>query len=450
MTRKRICSSIFLLAVLALNGHAQNTKVITGATLIDGTGRAPIKDAVIVIEGTRISVVGTRAKVKIPKGAQMLDARGKYVIPGLADMHNHLGRGDISGARRNLKQNLAHLLGWGITMVFDTGISMADFAELKSAAAEDTSPYPRFFAVAYFTAKGGYGGTSGSYMPDRPEEARANVREAKAVGVDAVKIAYDDMARSRKPLPMLKYDVLAAIIDEAHKQGLKAYSHVTSLQYAKEFLRAGGDGLVHSVSTDLVDAEFISLMRKNKAVYIPTLSMFETMAGEKPIASWVEREANFDLRRVIAKEVYAALLDPATPQRLMPQFGEYAYAYIRAHRPILMANVKKLFDAGVVVVCGTDTGVPGVLLGVASQMEPTLYVEAGLTPAQALRTATINAARMIGRETDLGTVEAGKLADLVILDADPLADISNIRQLNRVIKGGVVYDPAVVVKSTVN
>ena len=116
-------------------------------------------------------------------------------------------------------------------------------------------------------------------------------------------------------------------------------------------------------------------------------------------------------------------------------------AFTKQHLPIQKANLKKVFDAGVPIVLGTDSGFFGVFLGVSTQIELELLVEAGLKPEDALRTATTNAARMVGREKDLGTVEPGKLADLVILDADPLVDIRNVTRIHRTLKGGVVYEP---------
>lgn len=429
----------FLAFGLCLDAGAQDFKVIHGATVIDGKGGAPIRDGVIVIEGSRIREVGTGTSVTIPMGSEIIEGKGKFVIPGLADMHNHLGRGDLASAPQSVKANMAFMLALGFTTIFNPASSPAEYDEARKLTAQDDSPYPRFYGVKYFTAKGGYGFTPGAYRPETVEQARAMVKEAKSFNPDALKIAYDDLGRSLpKPLPMLSRELLEAIIDEGHKQGLKSYAHVTSLPYAKEYLRAGGDGLVHSASTGPVDDEFFGLMKKNGALYIPTLALFEAMAD---FTGWAKRLQEMDVRGVVPKEIHDVMTDPATAKRVEARFGPTTYAFMRQQIQTIRSNTKKVFDAGIPVVMGTDTGVPGVQLGLSSQMELVLYVESGLTPLQALQTATINAARVFGKDKELGTIEPGKLADLVILDADPLADMKNIRMVNRVIKGGVIFDP---------
>jgi imidazolonepropionase-like amidohydrolase len=435
---------LFLLSSVIANGQSQTTKAITGATLIDGTGRAPVKDAVIIIEGTRIREVGPRDRTQIPRGAQVIDVPGMYVAPGLADMHNHLGDGTFSlnQGDPDLRKNFKEMLGWGFTFIFAPGhIDLKSSADLKRLAADDAAPCPHFLGVGLrFGAKGGHGSTLSAYTPDTPDEARGDVRELKAAKVYAVKIIYDDLGYvTKEPRPMLKPEVVAAIIDEAHKQGLKAYVHAPVLKYAKEVLRDGADGLMHGIISDPVDEEFISLMKRNGAVYIPTHAIFESIAD---LGGWARREASFDQRGLIPRRVYEVGMSPATVKQWEARWDNLAY--IKERLPILRANTRKVWDAGILVVAGSDTGSSGsgVVLGVSSQLELTLLVEAGLTPGEALQAATINAARMVGREGEFGTVERGKLADLLILEADPLADIGNVRRIYRVVKGGVVHDPA--------
>ena len=429
---------IVVVASVAATASAGDAVVISGATVIDGTGRAPVKDAVIVIQGGRIAQVGPRPEVKIPEDAQAIEAGGKFVIPGLADMHNHLGDGTFNFLGQSEKKNLARLLGAGVTLTFDTACEMKVFVELKAAAKDDAAPFPRFFAAGHiFSAKGGWPVGPECYTPATADEARANVRELKAAGVDAIKLIRDDMSWLRKkPFPLLEPDVMAAIIDEAHRQGLKAYAHAPILKYAKEALRAGADGLVHGIISDPVDDEFLALMKKNRAIYIATMSLFEACAD---LSAWVKRESAFDDRGVMPRETYESVGSPFSLIGWNLMWDNTGYA--KQRMPVLRANLKAVHDAGIPVVAGTDTGVPGVLLGVSSQMELLLHVEAGLRPEDALRAATVGAARMLGLGRELGTVEPGKLADLLILDADPLADIRNVRRIHRVVKGGVARDP---------
>ncbi|HET9192292.1 MAG TPA: amidohydrolase family protein [Vicinamibacterales bacterium] len=414
--------------------------VITGATLIDPTA-APVADAVIVIGGSRITQVGTAASVKPPAGADVIDARGKFVIPGLADMHNHLGAGGMSlgPQRENYVGNLGRLLAVGVTTVFDPGVGESDFASLKSAAAADAAPYARFFGTGpAITIPGGSLGEQGP-APTTVEDARAVVQKLKAANVDAIKIHRDDLAwASKRTMQPMALDVLQALVDETHRLGLRAYVHAPQLLRAKEALRAGVDGLMHGIVDEPIDQEFIALMQKNRAVYVPTLGMFEDVAD---VGAFGKRQAPYwDQLGLQPPGIYQFLTSPQGVQIFQSFLSNTAFT--KEHLPILRGNLQRTFAAGIPIVMGSDTGFFGVLLGVATPLEMELMVEAGLTPAQAIGAATINAARMIGRDKEQGSVEAGKLADLLILDANPLDDIGAIRRLHRVVKGGVVHDPA--------
>jgi imidazolonepropionase-like amidohydrolase len=211
--------------------------------------------------------------------------------------------------------------------------------------------------------------------------------------------------------------------------------HAPTLRHAKEALQAGADVLVHSIADAPVDAEFIGLMKKNRATYMTTLALYISAVD---VAAWMRRLEEMDERKVIPRDIYQGF----ESEKGARDFHAFVGFISKEQSLLLGKNLRTIYDAGIPVLAGTDTSVPGVLLGVSSQTELVLMVEAGLTPAEALRAATINAAKFLGREKEQGTVEAGKLADLVILDGDPLADIRNIRKTHRVIKGGVIYDPA--------
>ena len=441
---------IFLLfcCVMTLPAQTRELIVIRGGTLISPTASEPVKDAVIIIEGSRIKEVGTTAKTRIPSNSRMIDASGKYIIPGLADMHQHLGEGnfELNQGEADYRKNLASLLGWGVTMVFSFGTpEIETFTELKRLSAREDSSYPHFFGVGILLrAPEGHGSLQGGFTPDTADDARKQVRTLKAAGVDAIKLVHTDLRYvTTEPRPLLKPEVLAAIVDEAHKLGLKAYVHAPVLAHAKEALRAGVDGLVHGVLSDPVDDEFIELMKRNQAIYIPTHSIFEA-AGD--IGAWARRAAAFDERGMIAKEVLAVGLSPANVTRWEEKWNNLPY--MKERLPILRSNLKRVWDAGILVVAGSDTGNSGAgtLLGLSSQLELWLMVESGLSAAQVLQSATINAAQMVGRQKDMGTIEPGKVADLVLLDADPRADIRNVRNIFKVVKGGVVKDQATLLR----
>lgn len=437
LSRLLLLAGLLLLPTLT-PGQTVVVNAITGATVIDGTDRAPIRDAVIVIRGSRISQVGSRREVRIPPGARIISARGKFVIPGLGDAHNHIdqdGYGMESGPPESIKR-LARMLAWGFTTIVDPGTREHDlFPEYKRLSAADDAPYPHYFGVGRgLGARNGYGQLN-AYRPETPEEARAMISELKAARVDAVKVYYSDLIYvSQKTRPLLTPELLAAIIDEAHRQGLKVYAHAPVLNYAKAALRAGVDGLVHGILSEPVDDEFIALMKKNRAVYIPTFAVFDSIAD---LNSWAREAASLDVRQVIRREVYEIGMKPETRQTW--EAGWDNLSYMKERLPNLRKNLKKVYAADILVVCGSDLS--GAMMGISSQMEIFRMVAAGLTPQQAIQTASLNVALMLGREKEQGTIEAGKLADLLILDADPLADIRNLRFIHRVIKGGAIYEP---------
>jgi imidazolonepropionase-like amidohydrolase len=410
-----------------------------GCTLIDGTARQPLRDAVIVIDGSRITQVGARGAVSVPPGATVIDGQGKFVIPGLADMHHHMISGAMDGVR-SLQASLRRVLALGITTLFNPSISLKDFVAMKALSSSDAAPFAHFFGTGPMIATNGnfLGALEGGLMPGTPQEAQAAVQQLKAAGVDAVKVERDDASWSiKRKAPLMPLDVLGAAVKEAHQQQLKVFAHAPMLRAAKEALRAGVDGLMHGIIDQPVDQEFLGLMKKNGASYVSTMGLYHDVAD---VSAWSTRQgASWDRVGFVPQRLYAPLASRAGAAKFEEQFDNKAS--VKANLPVQRANLKRVFDAGVPVVLGTDTGFPGMFIGVSTQIELELLVDAGLTPADALRTATINAARMIGQEKNLGTLEAGKAADLVILDADPLADIRNVTHVFRTLKGGVAYEP---------
>jgi imidazolonepropionase-like amidohydrolase len=437
---KRIIVAVMLLTSFSTHYAGQQSPaptVLHHVTVIN-PGSPPLSDMTILITGGRIAAVERADAFTIPAGAQIIDGRGKFVIPGLMDMHHHLLSGSFP-PRPNLQPNLGRVLAVGVTTVFDPSLGRQDFARLKAAAAADSSAYARFFGTGpMFTVKGDTLADADAPTPETPAQAEAAVKELKALGVDAIKVQRDDLSWAVKGSgTVMPLEVLTAIVKEAHTQGLKVYAHAPLLKLAKEALSVGVDGMMHGILDEPVDAEFLSLMKKNGAVYVPTLALYEDVAD---IAAFARRQAvHWDRAKFQPPAIYAPFTDPAGVRQIESFLNNTAFTKERIK--VARANVKRVFDAGVPVALGTDTGFFGVFLGVATQIELELLVEAGLTPAEALRTATINAARMIGKERDLGAVEAGKFADLVILDANPLDDIRNVTRIHKVIKGGVQYEP---------
>lgn len=434
MNRSSLIASVLLLSARSLTAQTQ-TLVLRHVGVVDvAAGQSRTRRTVVIRQG-RIEEIVEDGKTALPDAAQVIDEAGKFLIPGLADMHNHLT--NPVGPPQDVVRFLAGLLPWGVTTVFSPSLSFEDFGRAKEAASGENPDLPRFYGVGpAFTAPGGHMARfePAVEIPRTAEAARAAVRARKAASVDAVKVIFDDMRFGGRPaLPAMTPEILLAILDEAHRQGLKVYAHATTLEYAKTFLRAGGDGLVHGIVDQPVDDEFLSLMKTRGRFYIATLTLWEAVHD---IAGFAAREAEFDRNHRNPETVYAAFRNPKVVEQANIRFRG---ALPEENVKISMANLKRVAGSGIPVATGTDTGVPGVLPGVASQLELVLFVEAGLSPAEALRASTLTAQRILGRDRELGEVAVGKAADLVLLDGDPLSDIHNIARVHAVIKGGVLH-----------
>jgi len=418
-TRIRLISLLLVTHTIAV----AQPLVLTNGTIVDSTYEQPVFTASIVINGECIEYVGDLGQFELPEDARIIDISGKYVIPGLIDTHNHLEFGHHSSTLGpDAVLNLLPV--WGVTAVYDTTIDMESFRKLRSEA-NTKDIRARFFAVGRsIGAKDGWGGTlTDGYTPANEEQARIAVRELASAGVDGIKLVYDDMSHfGYGPWPMLKAPVMQAIVDEAHKQSLKAYVHAPILEHAKTALRAGADVLVHGIISDPVDEEFLQLMRANDAYYVPTHILYELYANKPAMSTRLEA---LDHRMLIDREIYRSLL-----------VGRQQNPNVGAKLPVLRENLRRIVEAGIPVAMGTDTGVPGVLAGIASQMELVLYVESAMSPLQALAAATTLAAELIGQGEHMGSISPTKYADLVVLESDPLQDIRNISDIWAVMIGG--------------
>jgi imidazolonepropionase-like amidohydrolase len=388
-----------LSAAAAANVAAQTTKAFTGATLIDGTGRAPIANATIVVRDGRVVAAGPAASVAVPAGAERVSLAGKTVIPGLVNAHGH-----VTDADRDLKTYAAY----GVTTVFSLGGEPP--AVFAARAAQSTASLNR--SRVYLAGP--------VLAPRTPEEAREQVAQVAAQKVDIVKIRVDDnLGTTAKMTP----EVYRAVIDEAHKRGLRVAVHLFYLADAKSILDAGGDLVAHSIRDADVDADVIAKLKKSGVCVSPTLMReVSTFVYE----STPDFFADSQFLAHANPEWVATLKEPARQQAM--RTSESARRY-KVALEVASRNLKKLVDAGVPIAMGTDTGPTGRFQGYFELMELELMVKAGLTPSQALAAATRDAARCMKLDRDLGTLEPGKWADFVALNADPLADIHNIRRI---------------------
>lgn len=435
-----------LLACLLAAGCAHGPKpadpasrvVLDGARVFDGeTLSGP---ATVVLEGAYIRAVGPRGSVPVPPGARVVDYTGKTILPGLIVAHAHVGhtRGLEMGpefyTRELVAQQLDRYQAYGVVAVNSLGMNPPLFYTLRRELNGHTS------GADLYGAGPGLGAPQGAPPPQmkiaddqvaRPrtaEEARALVRDMAERGVDMIKLWVDSMGGKQ---PKLAPAVYRAAIDEAHRNGVKAAAHIHDLEDARALAEAGIDVIAHGVRDQRVDDAFIQTLKARGIWYIPTVQLDEAnyIYAEHP--AWMN--APF-FRAAVDPELQRHFEDP-TWQRETLASPEAAKA--RQAVAINQENLRLLHEAGVKLGFGTDSGaLPHRIPGFAEHRELELMVQAGLTPAQALRVATRNSAELLGLK-DRGQIAPDMLADLVVLDADPTEDIRHTQRIHTVWRRGV-------------
>ena len=421
---------------------------LTNVTVIDGTGSAPKPNQTIVIQNGRIAEVGPASSVRAPAGARTMDLAGSTVIPGIVGMHDHLFYTAAGGRAAQMSFTGPRLyLGSGVTTIRTTG-GRAPYAEINTKEAIDSgrTPGPRVHLTAPYIT-GGSGGSAGSMAEiTTPEAARRFVAYWAQEGATWIK-AYTDIRRAE----------LQAAIDEAHKRGMKVTGHLCSVSF-REAVELGIDNLEHGL---LTATDFDP---QKKADLCPPGSV-----GRVSVASMTSDTASSTIAAMTKKGVgmtsTLAVYEPFVPNRpvkdertleaMSPEVRQ-AYLGIRtqidtaknwAFTPAALKNAMAFehafVKAGGLLAAGVDpTGFGGALPGFGDQRNYELLIEAGFTPAQTVQIMTLNGAKILGVSDKLGTVERGKLADLVVLQGDLAADPSVIRKVTTVFKDGVGYDSA--------
>jgi imidazolonepropionase-like amidohydrolase len=443
----RLAAVVLLLGAAAA---AADDLAVVGATLFDGTGRPPVADAVLVVSGDHIRAAGPRSTVSIPKGVRIVDGRGRWLVPGLVDAHVHFFQSggaytrpdvidlrahrtyerEIALIKERLPRTFARYLLSGITTAVDVGGPFWNFEVRDRARA--TPLAPRVFVAGPLIS-----------TVDRPQldlgdppivkiadpaGARELVKREVARRPDLVKVWFiyrpgDDLAAGKA--------IVAATVEESRAHGLRVAVHATQLETARAAVEAGAAVLVHSVTDKPVDEAFVKLLLDRRVIYIPTLFVGQgydlVLSG-----SWAPTAAE---KRLGDPDAIATFEEIKT----FPEFKP------RSPRPdvgrVAAANLKRLAEAGVTIAAGTDAGNIGTLHGPSLFRELRLMVEAGMSPSAVLVAATRNGA-MVGGEKDLGTLEPGRLADFLLLRADPLADLANLEDPVSVVKGGHALDAA--------
>jgi imidazolonepropionase-like amidohydrolase len=398
---RRVTTAAVATLVISLAAGAAQAQVTAfeGARLIAGDGSAPIENAVLVVEGARITQAGQAADVRVPEGARKFNLAGKTVMPMIIDTHVHL-----STSREGLARDLKQRAYWGVSAAMSLGTDNLDLLDMRGSAMHGAA---RFLSAGRgITRKEPLRPT---FQIDTSEEARKAVQENAAKKVDIIKVWVDDRDGKVAKVTPEQY---AAIIDEAHKQGLRVTAHIFNLEDAKGLIRAELDAFAHGVRDMDIDEELVALFKERPDVVL-TPNLPER--GVKVDKSW--------LKAGMPAEAFAKLEAENTDR---PK--------AQAFHGIQARNLAKLNAAGVRITLGTDGNRPW---GPHEEMED--MVLAGMTPMQVIVAATRNGAEFM-RLTDAGTLEAGKSADFIVLDANPLDDITNTRKIAAVYLRGAAVD----------
>lgn len=418
---KNLSFLLLLIGLLSCKSNEQSASSITaftGATIIDGNGGEPILNGVLIVQNQHVLSVGTKDNIEIPDGAVIIDVAGKTIIPGIINAHGHVGevRGIEGGhySAENIKDNLEIYARYGVTTVVSLGGDGKEAEAFRAVNDSTVTSHARLFiAGAVISGK-------------TPDEAVTVANQNDSMGVDFMKIRVDDNLGNS---PKMSPEIYTAVIKRSHELGYKIASHMYYLEDARKLVETGTDMLAHSVRDLPVDESFIQLVKEKNIPYCATLTreLSTFVYGDTP---------DFFSDPFFLKEYDSAtiqpLKDPIRQKQIRESKGAITY---KQQLPVAMKNLKTLNDAGVPIVFGTDSGVPTRFIGYFEHLEMSMMAEAGLTPMQIIVSATKNAAEQMGLKK-LGTLSTGNYADFIVLDANPLTDIKNVRQIYSVYIGG--------------
>jgi imidazolonepropionase-like amidohydrolase len=399
MRRIAAFAAVVLLAGSAIPASAQVT-VYEGARLIVGDGRV-VENGTLVVEGAKLAQAGAASEVHPPAGARRVDLKGKTVMPMIIDTHVHLGT-----SREALLRDLKARAYWGVSAALSLGLDGFELLDVRNQTLPGTA---RFFSAGRGITMPEPGRTTAPFWVTTAAEGRKAVDEDAARQVDIIKIWVDTRDGKYKKLTP---DIYGPIIDEAHKRGLRATAHLFDLEDAKGLIRAGIDAFAHGVRDRDIDDDFVAMFKAHpNLVLTPNLPE----RGVKVDLSWLKAGLSPE---ELAKLEKANADDPKA----------------QAFYGIQARNLARLNSAGARITLGTDGNRPW---GPHEEMQD--MVVAGMTPAQVIVAATRNGAEFL-RIADAGTLQAGKSADFIVLDANPLDDITNTRRIAQVILRGAALD----------
>lgn len=427
-----------MLALVATNAANAKDILIENVTLVDGSGKSPRGEVSVLVSDGRILRIAENG-IESSEGVQRIDGVGKYLIPGLIDTHIHLrgGRAYSQGGKsekRNARDKgvaaLASYLNSGVTSVYDAGNAPDYIMGLRDDERAGRIAAPRIFATGgIVTYPGSHGGGPGATLVDDWPEAIPALEEHLSHEPDVVKFTLEERGWGARPLiPMLPIDLFQTLIEFYNDNGVRTTVHASSELRARQAIFAGVDTLAHVIIQGPISENFAKLMSAKKIPMSTTLTIGENYSrlAEHP--------------EYLDQPLYRAALSPEEIEELKAktsqEYNERSWTWwMKIMTPIAQENLRQIHEAGGILAVGTDQ-----TIGPAVHRELELLADAGIAPLDIITIATRNGAIFLGKDNELGTVEVGKLADMVLLSADPTVDINNAKKIHMVIKNGEIVD----------
>jgi imidazolonepropionase-like amidohydrolase len=404
--------------LFAASAAAQVT-VLTRATVIDGTGAPPQKDVTIVMENGRIRDMGPSPKIPTPAGATVLDLTGKFVVPGIINAHGHVGA--------KTEPQLRQYALYGVTTATSMQTDPDEVVQVREAQKRGELRGARVSTVKYRFG----------FAPDpevvTPEQARAKVDQVVAAGADYIKVWVDGLFGTRAKVTP---EFCAAVLEQARKHGKLTFAHAYELADAKMLVERGLNVLAHNVRDREVDSDFIALLKQRNVTLIPTLVRDELLFAYGDAPAWIDDP--FFLKFVPPERLAVLKTKIRDEQMKNPQ-----RALIKAGFEMNRINLKKLSDSGVRIAFGTDSGGAAdrfFIQGYSEHREMELMVQSGLTPMQVIQSFSNGASEALGIDKEFGTLTKGKVADLLVLEKNPLDNIINMRSIQTIYLGGKKFE----------
>ena len=412
------CAYLMLAAALSLAASARaQVTVLTGATVIDGSGATAQPGLTLVIENGRISDIGPALKIATPAGATVVNLTGKFIVPGIINAHGHVGA--------KTEPQLRQYALYGVTTATSMQTDPDEVVQVREAQRRGELRGARVSTIKY------------RFAPDpdvaTPQQARAKVDETVAAGADYIKIWVDSGFGTRAKLTA---EFCAAVLEQARKHNKLTFGHAYELIDARMLVERGLNVLAHNVRDREIDADVIALLKQRNVSVIPTLIRDEFLFAYGDAPAWIDEPF---FQRFVPPERLALLKTKIRDEQAKnPQ-----RALFKAGFEMNKVNLKKLSDAGVRIALGTDSGGAAdrfFVQGYAEHREMELMVQSGMTPMQVIQSFSQGASEALGIAKDFGTLAKGKAADLLVLEKNPLENTTNMRSMQTIYLGGKKFD----------